>query len=72
LYIKAAVGGTVTAPVAGDPSVSARSAALGDTITPGTSRYYYTYYRDPSATFCPSPTGDTFNITTSIGCQWTP
>jgi hypothetical protein len=72
LYTKSAIGGTATAPLGGDLSVSARSAALGDTITPGTSRYYYTYYRDPAAAFCPSPTGDTFNSTSSIGCQWTP
>jgi len=72
LYTKSAVAGTATAPQPGDPSISARSAALGDTITMGTARYYYAYYRDPSATFCPAPTGDTFNSSSSLGCVWTP
>jgi len=71
LYTKSAVAGTATAPQPGDPSISARSAALGDTITMGTARYYYAYYRDPSATFCPEPTGDTFNSSSSLGCVWT-
>jgi hypothetical protein len=49
LYVKTASGGSVTAPdsAAGDPSVSARSAALGDVIQPGQSRLYYVFYRDP-------------------------
>jgi hypothetical protein len=70
LYTKSAVGGTAIAPTGGDPTVSARSAALGDTITSGSSRYYYTYYRDPSAAFCADPPGNTFNITTSVGVAW--
>ena len=72
LYTKSAVAGTATAPQPGDPSISARSAALGDSIAMGTARYYYAYYRDPSATFCPSPTGDTFNSSSSLGCVWAP
>ena len=72
LYTKSAVAGTAIAPGPGDPSVSARSAALGDSITMGTSRYYYAYYRDPSASFCPAPAGDTFNSSSSVGCTWSP
>ena len=49
LYVKTASGGSVVAPDfgAGDPSVSARSAALGDVIQPGQSRWYFLSYRDP-------------------------
>jgi hypothetical protein len=70
LYVKSATGGTVIAPVVGDPSISARSAALGDPIPLGATRVYQIYYRDPSPTFCPSPPGDTFNSTNAIGLVW--
>ena len=49
LYLKQAVAGTLVAPAGGDPSVSARSAALGDTIGAGTQRFYMVAYRDPGA-----------------------
>jgi hypothetical protein len=32
---------------AGDPTISARSAALGNPIFAGRSRWYLVYYRDP-------------------------
>jgi hypothetical protein len=53
LYAHHASGGAVHAPDAGagDPPITARSAALGDPIAPGSTRYYQTYYRDPSPTF---------------------
>lgn len=66
LYVKTASGGTATAPVSPDPSVHARSAALGDTIATGTSRCYSTYYRDPAAFGC----SETFNITQSLVVLW--
>ena len=49
LFSKNAVGGSITAPQfgAGDPSISARSAAKGDLILAGESRYYFVSYRDP-------------------------
>jgi len=49
LYTKAAVGGSITAPDfgAGDPTLSARSAAQGSPIHPGQSHWYLVYYRDP-------------------------
>jgi len=47
LYVQAAVGGSITVPPVGGPSVSARSATLGDVIAPGTHRFYSAYYRDP-------------------------
>jgi hypothetical protein len=70
LYVKSAVGGSVSAPGAGDPSVTARSAALGDTILPGSTRSYQTYYRDANATFCANPPGDTFNVTNGLIVTW--
>jgi Tol biopolymer transport system component len=49
LFAKNAVAGSVTAPDfgAGDPSISARSAAKGDVISAGEYRVYLVYYRDP-------------------------
>lgn len=71
LYTKTASGGVASAPVGADPSISARSAALGDTITPGSTRGYYVYYRDPVVLGgCPS--GSTFNTTQSLQAVWIP
>jgi Tol biopolymer transport system component len=70
LYVKSAIGGVVFAPQAGDPSVSARSAALGAPIPLGASRIYQVYYRDPSASFCPAPLGSTFNVSNGIAVAW--
>jgi hypothetical protein len=70
LYAKNASGGYVTAPGPGDPSISARSAALGDPIAPGTMRYYQAYYRDPVLTFCASPPGDSWNVSSGITIAW--
>jgi Tol biopolymer transport system component len=71
LYTKTAVAGSITAPNfgAGDPTVSARSAALGDTILAGQSRWYLVYYRDPIVLGgCPS--GSTFNATQTGRIDW--
>jgi hypothetical protein len=72
LYVKSAVGGMVAAPGAGDPSVSTRSAALGDAIGAGTIRRYQIYYRDNSASFCPNPPGNTWNVTNGLSAVWSP
>ncbi|HEV8113580.1 MAG TPA: thrombospondin type 3 repeat-containing protein [Planctomycetota bacterium] len=72
LYAKSASGGVVVAPQGAEPSVSARSAALGDTIQAGQIRIYQTYYRDPSATFCPTPPGGTFNSSNAYRVSWLP
>src|SRR4030095_11333199 len=47
LYVETASGGSISAPTGSEPSVSARSAALGDLIVAGQHRYYTVYYRDP-------------------------
>jgi hypothetical protein len=70
LYSKNASSGNVSAPTSGDPSVSARSAMLGDPIAPGSTRYYQTYYRDPNLAFCPSPSGDSWNVTNGVQVAW--
>lgn len=70
LYSKNAVAGTVAAPTGGDPSITSRSAALGDPIAPGSTRYYMTYYRDPSPSFCGAPMGSTFNGTNGQIITW--
>lgn len=70
MYVKSASGGVVTAPQAGDPSVSARSAALGDPIPLGATRDYQVYYRDANPTFCPAPAGSTFNASGAVEIVW--
>ncbi len=67
LYVKNAVAGSTSAPQGADPSITARSAAHGDPILPGTSRYYQTYYRDPNPAFCPP---GTFNATNAVRIDW--
>ena len=71
LYLKPAVGGSITAPGANDTRVSARSAALGSPIAPGMHRYYGVYYRDPIILGgCPASSG--FNITQQLDVLWHP
>jgi Tol biopolymer transport system component len=70
LYSGNASGGVVTAPQGADPSISARSAALGDPIPAGASRVYHVYYRDPNVGFCTPPQGGTFNATNAIVIAW--
>jgi hypothetical protein len=68
--IKTASAGHAIYPQAGDLGIRARSAQLGDTIPSGGTRYYQTYYRDPSATFCAAPPGNTYNITNGVTIVW--
>jgi hypothetical protein len=69
LYTKTASGGSITAPQGGDPSVSARSAALGDVIAAGQSRWYLVYYRDP-VVLGGCPASSTFNATQTGRIDW--
>jgi Tol biopolymer transport system component len=73
LYTKTAVGGSITAPdfSAGDPPVSERSAALGSTILPGQSRWYFVYYRDP-VVLGGCPASSVFNATQTGQVVWQP
>jgi Tol biopolymer transport system component len=73
LYTKTASGGVATAPDFSIPdlSVSAMSSSLGDTLTPGTVRYYFVYYRDPTVLGGCSPLA-TFTATQSGAIAWAP
>ncbi len=74
LYIKIAVAGSITAPVLPtDADIPTRSAALGDTIVAGQSRYYQVYYRDTTVLLpgCPAPANQ-FNVTNAAQVLWQP
>ena len=73
LFVKSAVNGGIQAPdaSAGDPTVSARSALLGDPILPGETRYYLVYYRDPIVHGGCSAIS-TFNATQTGSVTWWP
>ena len=66
LYVKHAIGGTITAPEAGDSSITARSAQLGDTIPLAETRVYQVYYRDANLGFCPGG----FNVSSGLAIAW--
>jgi hypothetical protein len=73
LGTKHASGGSMTIPdfEAGDLQVTAASAAKGDLIQPGDSRYYLVYYRDP-VVLGGCPATSTFNCTQTGSVQWSP
>lgn len=63
--------GRVMAPLPGYPSISQRSALLGDPILAGSYRWYFVHYRDvgfPDA--CPNAAS--FNTTPAIQTLWAP
>jgi hypothetical protein len=68
LFIRAASGGAVTAPIAGDPSISAMSALLGAPIPACGTRFYQIYYRDPNLGFCAAG----FNVGNAVRAIWAP
>jgi hypothetical protein len=70
LYVKHAASGINSFPEAGDLSISARSAALGDTIPHPGFRYYQVAYRDKNPTFCAAPLGGTWNVTNAVMLTW--
>jgi len=70
LAIRLSGNGSASYPGIGDPAISARSAQLGDTIQPGSARYYQVLYRDRTLGFCPSPSGDTWNMTNGLQVVW--
>ena len=79
LYLKTgliAAGGTMSAPVAGDRSISNQAVFLfpGNPLVAGATRFYQAYYRDPTQSnpggSC--PTNDTFNITGGVAVTWGP
>ena len=70
LVVRNASSGSVTYPQAGDPSISARSATLGDPIPSGAARFYQVYYRDPNLGFCSSPPGNSWNVSGAVQINW--
>jgi hypothetical protein len=71
LYVmNATAAGTLDAPANAAPSISARSAALGDVLTAGAARVYQVYYRDSDLSFCPEPQGSSFNISNAVEIVW--
>ena len=65
-----AQGGVASYPGAGDPSIGARSAALGDPLSAGSVRHYQAYYRDPDLAFCPAPAGSSWNVSQALTIVW--
>lgn len=68
LYVGQAVGGAYDAPGPGAPTISQRSAALGDPLLPGSVRTYQIVYRDPDPLFCTQ--GANLNITNALRVVW--
>ncbi len=74
LYVKLAVGGSISAPVfPGDADIPTRSASLGSPILVGEQRVYQVYYRDTTLLLpgCPVPANQ-FNVTNGAQVTWLP
>ena len=66
--------GSLSKPGMGDPSVSARSAALSSPISAGQTRHYFNLYRDAAAT-APAACNNTLsnvNVTNAGSVLWSP
>jgi hypothetical protein len=66
--------GSLSKPAMGDPSVSARSAALSSPISAGQTRHYFNLYRDAAAT-APAACNNTLsnvNVTNAGSVLWGP
>jgi len=74
LFVAQAVGGIFSVPGPGQPSISARSGALGDPLFVGASRVYQAIYRDrlPDPGTCPIPPGGAWNLTSARRIAWLP
>ena len=72
LYSGNAALGAITRPGAGDPSVTAKSAAVGAPIVLGNTRHYFCVYRDPGAAVPCANTASVINDTNSLSITWGP
>jgi hypothetical protein len=70
LYIGNASAGAISRPGMGDASVSARATAVGDPISAGQNRHYFTIYRDPNAAGPCGNTASTVNLTNAGTINW--
>ena len=70
LYVGNASFGALTKPTGADPSVSAVSASMGDPISAGQYRYYFTTYRDPNAATPCGVASSTFNVSSAVKVHW--
>lgn len=72
MYVRNAVNGSLTVPDlgTGDPTLRARSRALGDLLESGAIRFYQVYYRDSDPNFCPAPLGNTWNVSGGMSVLW--
>jgi hypothetical protein len=72
LYSGVASGGSISRPGMGDPTVSARTAAVGFPISAGETRYYFTIYRDPGAAGPCGNATSTVNLSSALAAMWIP
>jgi len=70
MYTTNASSGSLTVPATGQTSISARSAALGDPLAPGTVRSYQSWYRDSNPDFCGPPAGNAWNLSNAVRIEW--
>ena len=71
LYTGQTSGGSLSRPGMGDPTVSARSAALNVPISAGQTRHYFNLYRDNQAAGPCGNTSSTVNVTNAGSITWT-
>ena len=67
-----AAGGASAIPGVGEPSISQRAAAQGDVLQVGVTRTYQVFYRDSDPTFCASPQGGAFDMSSGLRITWAP
>ena len=72
LYNGQSAGGTISRPGMGDPTVSARSAAVGSAIVAGETRAYFNLYRDNQAAGPCGNSASTINATNTGLIIWSP
>jgi hypothetical protein len=70
LAVLNAPNGVSSYPNGGQPTITERSAQLGDPIAPGDLRDYQVWYRDSDAAFCPRPAGGDWNVTNAVRIAW--
>jgi hypothetical protein len=67
LLVRRSVNGVATAPGSQGPSLSSRSAQLGDPLSAGSIRVYQVFYRDAAYSTCRS----SFNLSSAQQIVWT-